>query len=107
MIVLSPTKSVVQWDGKLLPDMLGKKTLVDRLSLLLSSFANCQYLGQNFSNFLCISGKLSSLNYFDNFSLKKKKKKKKKKKRNKIFFQKKQKFNLQIIVSISHIAPKF
>ena len=31
-----PTKSVVDWDDKLLPDMSSKETLVDRLSVLLS-----------------------------------------------------------------------
>ena len=33
-------KSVVHWDGKLLSDMSGKKTLVDRLPVLLSSIAD-------------------------------------------------------------------
>ena len=39
-LAYSPTKSVVHWDGKLLADMSGKETLVDRLPVLLSSITD-------------------------------------------------------------------
>ena len=39
-LALSPTKLVVHWDDKLLPDMSDKETLVDRLPVLLSSIAD-------------------------------------------------------------------
>ena len=39
-LAFSPTKVVVHWDGKLLPDMSDKETLVDRLPVLLSSIAD-------------------------------------------------------------------
>ena len=39
-LVYSPTKSVVHWNGKLLLDLSGKETLVDRLPGLLSSIAD-------------------------------------------------------------------